>query len=142
MKDVGPGLDWFFFFLPFFGVWMSSCSSTICWKNCLCSIVLPLFLCRRSVSCTYQAYSYVSIPPLNFNGVCCCYFIIILNVTFGEGNGNPLQYSCLENPTDWEALWATVHGVTKSQTQVKWLSKLDCKALHLLSFTGWLNINL
>ena len=35
---------------------------------------------------------------------------------YGEGNGNPLQYSCLENPTDIGALWATVHGVTESQT--------------------------
>ena len=34
----------------------------------------------------------------------------------GVGNGNPLQYSCLENSTDWGAWWATVHGVTKSQT--------------------------
>ena len=32
----------------------------------------------------------------------------------GEGNGNPLQYSCLENPMDWGAWWATVHGVTES----------------------------
>ena len=31
----------------------------------------------------------------------------------GEGNGNPLQYSCLGNPTDREAWWATVHGVAK-----------------------------
>ena len=31
----------------------------------------------------------------------------------GEGNGNPLQYSCLENPTDRGAQWATVYGVTK-----------------------------
>ena len=31
----------------------------------------------------------------------------------GEGNSNPLQYSCLENPIDREAWWATVHGVTK-----------------------------
>ena len=37
----------------------------------------------------------------------------------GEGNGNPFQYSCLENPMDWGAWWATVHGVTRSQT---WLS--------------------
>ena len=37
----------------------------------------------------------------------------------GEGNGNPLQYSCLENPTDGGAWWATVHGVAKSRT---WLS--------------------
>ena len=34
----------------------------------------------------------------------------------GEGNGNPLQYSCLENPMDGEAWWATVHGVAKSWT--------------------------
>ena len=37
----------------------------------------------------------------------------------GEGNGNPLQYSCLENPMDREAWWATVHGAAKSQTQLK-----------------------
>ena len=36
----------------------------------------------------------------------------------GEGNGNPLQYSCLENPMDGGALYATVHGVTKSRTQL------------------------
>ena len=34
----------------------------------------------------------------------------------GEGNGNPLQYSCLENSMDGGAWWATVHGVTKSRT--------------------------
>ena len=34
----------------------------------------------------------------------------------GEGNGNPLQYSCLENPMDKGSWWVTVHGVTKSQT--------------------------
>ena len=34
----------------------------------------------------------------------------------GEGNGNPLQYSCLENPMERGAWWAAVHGVTKSQT--------------------------
>ena len=36
----------------------------------------------------------------------------------GEGNGNPLQYSCLENPVDGEAWQATVYGVAKSQTQL------------------------
>ena len=39
-----------------------------------------------------------------------------------EGNGSPLQYSCLENPTDRGAWWATVHGVAKSWTQLKRLS--------------------
>ena len=37
----------------------------------------------------------------------------------GEGHGNPLQYSCLENPTDTGAWWATVHGVAKDQTRLK-----------------------
>ena len=37
----------------------------------------------------------------------------------GEGNGNPLQYSCLESPMDEGAWWAAVHGVAKSRT---WLS--------------------
>ena len=37
---------------------------------------------------------------------------------FGEGNGTPLQYSCLENPMDGGAWWATVHGVAKSQTRL------------------------
>ena len=36
----------------------------------------------------------------------------------GEGNGNLLQYSCLENSMDGEAWWATVHGVAKSQTRL------------------------
>ena len=36
----------------------------------------------------------------------------------GEGNGKPLQYSCLENPMDGGAWWATVHGVAKGRTQL------------------------
>ena len=40
----------------------------------------------------------------------------------GEGNGNPLQYSCLENPVDGGAWWAAVHRVAQSQTQLKLLS--------------------
>jgi len=39
-----------------------------------------------------------------------------LGISPGEGNGNPLQYSCLENPVDRGAWWATVHGVAKSWT--------------------------
>ena len=40
----------------------------------------------------------------------------------GEGNGNPLQCSCLENPRDGRAWWAAVSGVTQSWTRLKWLS--------------------
>ena len=42
----------------------------------------------------------------------------------GEGNGNPLQYSCLENPRDGGAWWAAIYGVTQSRTQLKQLSSL------------------
>ena len=42
----------------------------------------------------------------------------VLHSYFGEGNGTPLQYSCLENPMDGGAWWAAVHGVSKSQTQL------------------------
>ena len=40
----------------------------------------------------------------------------------GEGNGNPLQFSCLENPRDGRAWWDAVYGVAQSRTQLKQLS--------------------
>ena len=40
----------------------------------------------------------------------------------GEGNGNPLQCSCLENPRDGGAWWVAVYGMAQSQTQLTWLS--------------------
>ena len=43
-------------------------------------------------------------------------------LTIGEGNGNPLQGSCLENPRDGGAWWAAVYGVAQSQTRLKRLS--------------------
>ena len=46
----------------------------------------------------------------------------------GVGNGNPLQYSCLENPVNRGAWWATVHAIAKSQTRLKQLSMhIYCK---------------
>ena len=41
---------------------------------------------------------------------------------WGEGNGTPLQYSCLENPRDRGAWWPAVYGVTQGQIRLKWLS--------------------
>ena len=58
----------------------------------------------------------------------------------GEGNGNPLQCSCLENPRDGGAWWAAVYGVTQSWTQLKWLSSSSSSIIsnveHFLS-TCW-----
>ena len=48
----------------------------------------------------------------------------------GEGNGNPLQYSCLENPRDRGAWWAAVYGVAQSWTRLKWLSSSRDKLSH------------
>ena len=47
----------------------------------------------------------------------------------GVGNGNPLQYTCVENSMDRGAWWAAVHGITKSWTRLKRLSSSSSKAL-------------
>ena len=62
------------------------------------------FLCRKILSKSLLS------PLLSF----CC----ILSTYFGEGNGNPIQYFCLENPMDGGAWWAAVHGVKKSRTRL------------------------
>ena len=46
----------------------------------------------------------------------------ICTLYIGEGNGTPLHYPCLENPTDRGDLWATVHMVAKNRTWLKWRS--------------------
>ena len=59
-----------------------------------------------------------SLPPLNWD-----WMRDHLELAAGcQGNGNPLQYSCLENSVDWGAWWAAVHGVTQSRTWLKQLS--------------------
>ena len=45
-------------------------------------------------------------------------FLLNSGESHGEGNGTPLQYSCLENPMDGGAWWAAVHGVAKSRTRL------------------------
>ena len=47
-------------------------------------------------------------------------------MALGEGNGNPLQYSYLENPVDRGARWAAVHGVAQSRTRLKQFSMRAC----------------
>ena len=53
----------------------------------------------------------------------------------GEGNGTPLQCSCLENPRDGGAWWAAVYGVAQSQTRLKWLSSRTVMAPLGVSFS-------
>ena len=69
-----------------------------------------------------------------------------LGRSLGKGNGNPFQYSCLVNPMDAGAWWATVHGVAKSQT---WLSDFTSACFNLcyegckmLIFNFWYSLHL
>ena len=57
-----------------------------------------------------------------------------LNLINGEGNGNPLQHSCLENPRDRGAWWAAIYGVAQSRTRLKRLSSSSSssKRVHVL----------
>ena len=64
---------------------------------------------------------------------CIRYHFVCYPSISGEGNGTPLQYSCLENPMDGGAWWAAVHGVAKSRT---WLR--DCTfTFHFHAFGKW-----
>ena len=60
-----------------------------------------------------------SLLPFPTSFLCEAGFSAVIATKMGEGNGTPLQYSCLENPMDGGAWWATVHGVAKSRA---WLS--------------------
>ena len=51
-----------------------------------------------------------------------------------EGNGNPLQCSCLESPRDGRAWWAAIYGVAQSRTQLKWLSNSSSEYVPQLSY--------
>ena len=88
-----------------------------CLKLCLsydkCSInVSTLLFASYDRSPTLQADSLPSESPRKPKK------IGVSSLSLGEGNGTPLQYSCLENPMDGGAWWATVHGVAKSWTRL------------------------
>ena len=64
------------------------------------------------------------------------HFHLSLSCT-GEGSGNPLQYSCLENPRDGGAWWAAIYGVSQSQTQLKRLSSSSSSRVLWSLFLPW-----
>ena len=63
-----------------------------------------------------------------------------LGISPGEGNGTPLQYSCLENPRDGGAWWAADYGIAQSQTRLKRLSSSSIQKLtvNILGLEGFL----
>ena len=91
------------------------------------------------VCCMYLYIMHVLIYKQNiymliayFCCITCCFSLSCI----GEGNGNPLQCSCLENPRDGGAWWAAVYGVAQSWTRLKWLSSI----LRFCSFPNILMI--
>ena len=88
-----------------------------------------IILClKKQILCSRKAYMYMSFPG-GISGKepsCQCRkqtrVISLGQKTPGEGNDNPLQYSCLENSMDRGAWWGTVHRITKGWTQLKRLS--------------------
>ena len=59
----------------------------------------------------------------------------------GEGNGNPLQCSCLKNPRDGEAWWAAIYGVAQSRTRLKRLSSSSSMPLCLVACLPFHSLN-
>ena len=86
--------------------WLSVC---LLWRS-VCLVLWPTFWLDRLVFWNWAA------------GFACISLRLILcqlfHLLFREGNGTPLQYSCLENPMDGGAWWAAVHGVAKSRTRL------------------------
>ena len=72
-----------------------------------------------------------------------CHFPFSLSCT-GEGNGNPLQGSCLENPRDEGAWWAAVCGIAQSRTRLKRLSSSsrNVKSLYIYMVQVYTEVNL
>ena len=96
-----------------------------------------------SVRCTSKLnLLYTNIYPLFFKIFSCIGYYRVLSsqcytvrsLLLIEGNGNPLQYSCLENPRDRGAWWAAVYGVTQSRTRLKRLSSSSSSSSMFSSF--------
>ena len=74
-----------------------------------------------TTSATWEAHKYTEFPE-HFYTISYKSIIWEEDVTDGEGNGNPLQYSCLENPVDRGVWWAAAHRVAQSWARLKRLS--------------------
>ena len=81
-----------------------------------------VFMSILLVVCFIYQTVFKCLLMLAFHGVAEGRTRLTLLSYIGEGNGNPLQCSCLENPRDGGAWWAAVYGVAQSRTRLKWLS--------------------
>ena len=72
----------------------------------------------HQATCHICLHIFIFSLQISFSSVSPFGKILLNQFLSGEGNGTPLQYSCLENPRDGGAWWAAVHGVTKSWTRL------------------------
>ena len=91
--------------------------------SCVCFLHCTMILSR----------GFVNIQRIDSQGL---YYYTSLGLLSGEGNGNPVQCSCLENPMDGGAWWAAVYGVAQSWTRLKWRRRssihcMDVSSLYL-----------
>ena len=108
-------------------------SATMCWHDCLCGTLEPRMYqtpipilhpegsCTARVSSIHRALKGLPCGSDGKESACNAGdegSIPRSRRSPGEGNGYPFQYSCLENSTDRGAWWATVHGLSKSQTRL------------------------
>ena len=68
-------------------------------------------------------------------------YLVVLPIS-GEGNGNPFQCSCLENPRDRGAWWAAIYTVAQSRTRLKWLSSSTANRKHKVLSSVQLNCSI
>ena len=68
-------------------------------------------LCKKQILLNFSSQLFFPLRKFFFK-------LSLTSFNIGEGNGTPLQYSCLENPTERGAWWAAVHGVAKSRTRL------------------------
>ena len=101
-------LAWFFLFGLIFSFFKYDQIPFQDFNSSISYTLLTYFRILGSYYC-YQHYAFL------FQNCTICVHLVIQS---GEGNGTPLQYSCLENPMDRGAWWAAVHGVAKSRTRL------------------------
>ena len=125
---------WFWFLYPwnkiqeYYYNWLGYCCKIF-------SLWLSKFIIRYYVARASQVVLVVEYPSVNAGDIRDSGLVPRMGRSLGGGHGNPLQYSCLENPMDRGAWWATVHGITKSRT---WLNDFTLERLRNLN-VGWRN---
>ena len=90
--------------------------------GCHCLLPYNIFKCIYIYICPWGRKESDMTGQLHFHFSLSC---------IGEGNGNPLQCSCLENPRDGAAWWTAVYGVAQSRTRLKRLSSSRCVYIYI-----------